>query len=70
MKAKKTKKGGFGMSSEKKVYTVPEIQHILGLSKGSAYTFVKGNPPFRVYLIGGAYRINKSEFDAWFNENT
>lgn len=58
------------MSSEKKVYTVPEIQQILGLSKGSAYTFVKGNPPFRVYLIGGAYRINKSDFDAWFDENT
>lgn len=58
------------MDDNKKVYTVSEIQKILGLSKGSAYTFVKGNPPFRVYLIGGAYRINKSEFDTWFNENT
>ena len=54
---------------DKKVYNVSEIQKILGLSKGSAYTFIKNDPPFKVYAIRGLYRINKQSFDDWFNSN-
>ena len=56
------------MDDNKKVYTVSEIRKILGLSKGSTYTFVKNNPPFKVYAILGSYRINKESFDNCVND--
>ena len=56
------------MDDNKKVYTVSEIQKILDLSKGSVYTFIKSDPPFKVYAILGSYRINKQSFDDWFND--
>lgn len=49
------------------VYTIKEIQEILGLSQGAAYRLVTHNPPFRVLKIGGTYRIPKEGFDAWIN---
>jgi hypothetical protein len=56
------------MGNDQRVYTVAEIQQILGLSRGSAYTFIKSNPPFKVYTILGSYRVNKESFDDWFND--
>lgn len=49
----------------KRVYTVPEIQGILSISKTSAYSFIKNNPPFTVLKIGDSFRILKSSFDKW-----
>lgn len=56
------------MDNDKMVYTVSEIQRILGLSRSSAYTFIKSDPPFKVYAILGSYRVNKESFDDWFND--
>lgn len=52
---------------EKKVYKVSEIITLLGISKATAYDFIKNNPPFRVIRIGDTYRVIKDSFDRWFN---
>ena len=56
------------MKQSKQVYTVAEIQEILGISKNSAYNFVKYSPPFKVVKIGEIYRISKASFDRWLAE--
>lgn len=57
---------------EPKVYSVSEIQDILGISRTKAYDFVrkvyKENGPFRVIKIGDSYRIPKKGFDQWLDE--
>lgn len=52
---------------KKTVYTVDEIRIMLGISKNSAYSFIKNNPPFEVLRIGDSYRILKTSFDKWIN---
>lgn len=57
---------------EKMVYTVGEIQEILGISKNKAYSMVRNaylsKDKFRVIKIEGTYRVSKSSFDKWVNE--
>lgn len=55
-------------SCEKRVYTVEEIQDILGISKTSAYNLVKSNA-FHCVKVGGHYRISKKSFDAWLDNS-
>ena len=52
--------------SEKRCYNVSEIQHILGISKSTAYNLIKENQ-FRSMLIGGKYVISKKSFDEWLD---
>ena len=49
---------------EKRVYTVDEIQGILGISKTAAYNLVKQGC-FHCIKIGRNYRISKKSFDRW-----
>lgn len=51
---------------DKRIYTVEEIQDILGVSKTSAYNLVKSNV-FHSVKIGDHYRISKKSFDKWLN---
>ena len=51
---------------EKRVYTVDEIQDILGISKTTAYQLVKSKV-FHSVRIGGQYRISKKSFDSWLD---
>lgn len=53
-------------STEKKTYTVPEIQDILGISSSTAYLLIKKNL-FRVVKFGRTVRISKRSFDAWLD---
>lgn len=54
---------------EQRVYSITEIQEILGVSRTKAYEYVKkvyqDKKPFRVIKVGGNYRIPKSSFDQW-----
>ena len=54
--------------SEKRCYTVKDLQEILGVSRPSVYDLLKKNE-FRRILAGGKYRISKKSFDAWLDEN-
>lgn len=57
---------------ESKVYTVNDIQKILGIGRTAAYDYIKKvekeKKPFRVIKIGASYRIPKESFDKWINE--
>lgn len=53
----------------KRVYTVDEIQDILGISKTTAYNLVKQHL-FRCVKVGGHYRISKMSFDKWLDSQT
>lgn len=57
------------VTGSKRVYTVPEIQDILGISRPTAYTLVKKNC-FRSVRIGGQIRISKKSFDEWLDRET
>lgn len=60
--------GGMNMPMEdKRIYTVEEIQGILGVCKSSAYSLVKKGE-FRCVKIGSTYRISKNSFDEWLNQ--
>ena len=50
---------------EPKVYTIKEVQQILGVSQSAIYRLITKSPPFRVLKIGSTYRIPKEGFDAW-----
>lgn len=52
---------------DKRIYTVEEIQGILGVCKSSAYFLVKKGE-FRCVKIGSTYRISKNSFDEWLNQ--
>ena len=52
--------------SEKKVYTIPEIQDILGISVTTAYILASQNL-FRCVKIGRHIRISKHSFDTWLD---
>lgn len=51
---------------DKRIYTVEEIQDILGVSKTSAYNLVKLNV-FHSVKVGGQYRVSKKSFDKWLD---
>ena len=51
----------------KRTYTVDEIQDILGISRSSAYNFVKQGL-FRTVRVGGSIRISKKSFDDWLDK--
>lgn len=54
---------------DKLVYTTHEVQDMLGLSRNTAYSFVrdvyKTGEPFKVIKAGSSYRILKESFDNW-----
>ena len=52
--------------SEKRCYSIDDIQEILGICKTTAYNLIKENK-FRTILIGGKYRISRKSFDAWLD---
>ena len=52
--------------SNKRVYTVEEIQAILGVSKNTTYALVKSGV-FHSVKVGGQYRISKKHFDEWLD---
>ncbi len=49
---------------EKRVYTVNEIQNILGIGRGAAYDLVKQGC-FHCIRVGRNIRISKKSFDKW-----
>lgn len=51
---------------EKRIYTVDEIQDILGIGRTSAYNLIHKNL-FHCVRIGGSIRISKKSFDAWLD---
>lgn len=54
---------------DKRVYTVDEIQDILGIGRTSAYSLVKQNV-FHSVRVGGSIRISKKSFDAWLDSQS
>ena len=52
---------------EKRIYTVDEIQDILGIGRNSAYNLVKSGV-FHSVRIGGNIRISKQSFDDWLDK--
>ena len=56
--------------SEKKCYSVQEIQEILGISRPTVYKLLQQHL-FRSLLVGGKYIIPKEGFDEWlYHEET
>jgi len=51
---------------DKRIYTVDEIQDILGIGRNSAYNLVKSGV-FHSVRIGGNIRISKMGFDEWLD---
>ena len=54
--------------SVKRVYTIDEIQDILGVSKTTAYNLANSGE-FHCVKVGGHYRISKKSFDLWLEGN-
>ena len=52
---------------ETRIYTVDEIQAILGIGRNSAYNLVKSGV-FHSVRIGGNIRISKKSFDDWLDK--
>ena len=52
--------------SEKRCYTVKELQAMLGVSRPSVYELLKKNV-FRSFIVGGKHIISKSSFDEWLD---
>ena len=52
---------------EKRVYTVDEIQDILGVSRTTAYQLVRSKV-FHSVRVVGQYRISKKSFDKWLDD--
>lgn len=54
---------------DKKVYSVQDIQDILGIGRTTAYEFIRNTyenrKPFKVIKIGDTYKIPKDSFDKW-----
>lgn len=56
------------MDTEKRCYTVEDLQMMLGISRGSVYELLK-RKEFKWFQIGGGrYRISKKSFDSWLDE--
>lgn len=54
--------------TEKRTYTVTEIQEMLGISSPTAYGLIKKNL-FRTIRIGRNIRISKKSFDEWLDSS-
>ena len=54
------------ISTDKRCYTVAELQKMLGISRGSVYQLLKTGQ-FHWFKIGTAIRISKFSFDEWLN---
>ena len=52
--------------TEKRCYTVEDLQIILGIARGTEYKFL-GQHEFRWFKIGSTYRISKKSFDEWLD---
>lgn len=52
---------------EKRTYTVEEIATLLGISRTSAYEFVKKGE-VKAVKIGASIRISKRSFDEWLDK--
>ena len=48
--------------TEKRCYTVEDLQIILGIARGTAYKLLERHE-FRWFKIGSTYRISKKSFD-------
>lgn len=53
--------------TEKRCYTVEDLQIILGISRGTVYKLLE-QKEFRWMKIGATYRISKKSFDEWLDE--
>ena len=60
-------------TENKQVYSISEIQKLLGLGRTKTYNFLdevyKKQEPFRVIKIGKLYRIPKDTFDKWLKSS-
>lgn len=55
------------VASERRCYTVEDLQAILEVSRPSVYNLLK-RKEFRWFQInGGKYRISKKSFDEWLD---
>lgn len=54
------------ISTDKRCYTVAELQKMLGISRGSVYKLLKIGQ-CHWFKIGTAIRISKQSFDEWLN---
>lgn len=54
--------------SEKRCYSVAEIQEILGVGRQSVVSLLKRREFSWVKLTSGIYRISKVSFDHWLDE--
>ncbi|MBR3768711.1 MAG: helix-turn-helix domain-containing protein [Clostridia bacterium] len=52
--------------TDKRTYTVNEIQSILAIGKNAAYTLANSGL-FRTVKIGNSIRISKKSFDEWLD---
>lgn len=55
-------------TSEKRVYTVNEIQDILGIGRTTAYALVKRNV-FHSIRVGQKILISRNSFEEWLNHS-
>lgn len=53
--------------SEKRCYTVKEIQTMLGISRPTVYDLLQ-EKKLRWFKIGNKYRISKNSFDEWLDQ--
>ena len=53
--------------TEKRCYTVQELQEILGVSRPTIYNLLKKKEFRWIQLDGGKYRIYKKSFDDWLD---
>ena len=58
--------GQVDVASQKRTYTVLEIQDILSISRPTAYALIRKNY-FRSIRVGGQIRVSKKSFDVWLN---
>ncbi len=52
--------------TEKRCYTVEDLQIILGISRGTVYKLLE-QKEFRWIKIGSVYRISKKSFNEWLD---
>ena len=59
------------LENEKKVYSVEEIQTLLGIGRSKTYSWLdevyEKQEPFRVIKIGRLFRVPRQSFDSWLN---
>ena len=55
-------------SDGKRCYTAKDLQQILGISRPTVYELLK-EKKFSWVQIGTKYRISKSSFDKWLDQN-